>query len=471
MAGIGFSLRATTVRGSYTFASRSLVGAAVVCGGPFTIAALAMGAIAQASVADANSIAAFRVATTWLVAGVLIWTAPLQLVLTRFLADSEYLGERGSLLPNLNAALILASVSAGALGCALAASQPSLSLALRLWLVAAFVATCNAWLVTVVLASLREHAAVLACFALAHALMAGAARACGASDVAMLLACFTAGQWVLAVSGLAVIRRDAARARGEAMPAAISGKIAWRFLRTARVLPSLALAGLAQHAGAWADELVFWLDPRVSHAALGPLRASSVYDLPNLAGSLCALPGLAVFVVHGETEFADRQRAFVDAVLSGATLTRLYTLAALLTEAARSGLWAVLRTQALVWLLCLAVGHTLLPWLAGGAPSVALQVPLFQLCGLASALQTVMLAVLSMLFYLDRRGAALAVCSVWAIANAGASRLSLSWDPAYLGTGGVLAAVAACASGIALLNHALANLVRDTFMHQPAAPA
>jgi uncharacterized membrane protein len=79
-------------------------------------------------------------------------------------------------------------------------------------------------------------------------------------------------------------------------------------------------------------------------------------------------------------------------------------------------------------------------------------------------------AVLSMLFYLDRRRCALALCLLLCASNASLSWLTLRAGPAYYGYGHAVAMGVTCVWGLSLLNRAYANLVRDTFMLQPGAP-
>jgi uncharacterized membrane protein len=105
------------------------------------------------------------------------------------------------------------------------------------------------------------------------------------------------------------------------------------------------------------------------------------------------------------------------------------------------------------------------------AASIELSVPLFELAALGAALQMLVSAVLSMLFYLDRRRAALLLSLLVCGANAGLCTAARRFGVAAFGCGHVVAMTVACLAGLALLDRALANLVRDTFLMQPAAAA
>jgi uncharacterized membrane protein len=464
MAGIGFSLRATAFNGGYLARARSLGAAGVVSSGPWLLATLGLLVVRRAgstSSAGDGRFDQFHVCVTWILAGSLVWTSPLQLMFTRFVADRDYLRERDRILPNVLGALALTSAGSAVLACGLSVLFRGETIALRVLLGTAFVCACDVWMVVLLLASLRQHGAVLACFGAGYATTAVACALWAQRGVEGLLAGFALGQASLLFSGLIVIAR--------CLPRSVRGDgIELGFLRRGAMFPELGVAGLAFNLGCVADELVFWLDPGTSRPVVGVLRASSMYDLPSFAASACLIPGTTVFLVHVETELAERQRAFFDAVLAGATLQQLQGLADLLAVAARSGIAALLRTQAATWLACVTFGSAYLRWLSGeGAASLDLHLPLLHLTALAVALQMLVSAVLSMLFYLDRRRSALALCLLLCASNAGLSWLTLRCGPAYYGCGHAVAMGVTCVWGLSLLNRAVANLVRDTFMLQP----
>jgi uncharacterized membrane protein len=414
----------------------------------------------------------FHTAVTWILALSLIGTAPLVLAFTRFVADREYLRERSQILPNLLGLLTCTTGGSLLVAVVAAAGTSGLSTPTRVLLATAFVAASDAWIVVVVLASLRRHWAVLACFALGYGATGVVALICtpaaiaaaGGAGLEIRLASFALGQACLLFLGLVTIARGLPR--DNAMPG-----VAFACLRPNIVTIELGLAGLAFNLGCWADEFVCWLDPLTSLPVLGPLRASPIYDLPSYAASACLVPGTAVFLLHVETELAERQRAFFDAVLGGANLHQLHELAALFSDSARRGIASLVRTEALTWLTLAAFASAWLRLLGGeDAASIELHEPLFRLTALATALQMLVSAVLSMLFYLDRRRSALGLSVLVLVANAGLCCFTRRFfGIAALGCGHVVAMTLACLVGFTLLNRSAGNLVRDTFMLQPAA--
>ncbi|MFX5494607.1 exopolysaccharide Pel transporter PelG, partial [Acinetobacter baumannii] len=72
-----------------------------------------------------------------------------------------------------------------------------------------------------------------------------------------------------------------------------------------QVFVSLLLTGLCYNLGIWIDKFIFWFNPSTSDLGIGPLRASILYDLPIFLAYLSIIPGMAVFLVRIETDFAE----------------------------------------------------------------------------------------------------------------------------------------------------------------------
>ena len=95
---------------------------------------------------------------------------------------------------------------------------------------------------------------------------------------------------------------------------------------------SLALTGFFYNLGVWVDKFVFWANPLVSDPVIGPLRASIIYDIPIFLAYLSIVPGMAVFLVRVETDFAESYDAFYHAVRSGDSLVNIQRLKGTLSE-------------------------------------------------------------------------------------------------------------------------------------------
>ena len=95
------------------------------------------------------------------------------------------------------------------------------------------------------------------------------------------------------------------------------------FLDRNRSFYSLFVVGTLYYLAVWVDKFIFWFVPYTSEAVIGPLRASIIYDLPIFLAYLFILPGMAVFLVTMEADFAEQHERFYRAVREGDTLMHI----------------------------------------------------------------------------------------------------------------------------------------------------
>ena len=96
--------------------------------------------------------------------------------------------------------------------------------------------------------------------------------------------------------------------------------IAFDFLRRSQIFPSLAVTGFLYNLAIWADKFIFWFNSQTSVAIISPLRGSPIYDLPIFLAYLSIIPGMAVFLLRMETDFAEQYTNFYGAINGGASL-------------------------------------------------------------------------------------------------------------------------------------------------------
>lgn len=460
MAGVGFSLNALGQRGGYAGLLSKYGAAGLISCGPWLLSVFSMliiGALCRGVVADPASVERFQVSVTWLFALSLILSGPLQLQLTRFIADRVYARRSEEIAPNLFAALVAMS----ALGSLLAAlAWPLLAgepLGLRLLLGVTFVTLADVWLMVGVLSGLRRHLAVLGVFGLGYAVTVGAALALARHGELGLLGGFALGQAVLLVAGLRVIARELAAPR----------PVAWDVLRLRELRFDLLAIGFFYNLSIWIDKALFWFDPDTSRAVLGPMRGSDVYDLPIFLAYLTIVPGMAVFLVRVEADFAARHAAYYAAVRDGAPLLAIEERCDRMTDAARRAVTDLLTVQGLTALACVGLGR----WLLGLFGISELHLPLFYVDTIGVGMQVLLLTATSILFYLDRRREVALLTALLFVINGVATWVSRELGPMFYGYGFGLAMTVTSMTAIAMLDRILRHLVRDTFMLQPVNAA
>jgi uncharacterized membrane protein len=455
VAGIGFSLRAFAGRPGYAGTLRLYGAAALVSSGSWLLSItglLLVGLIGRHFAADAHAVERFQVCVTWLLASSLVLSGPLQLQLTRFVSDQMYLKRPERIVPNLFGALVAMSFVSAFVAALAAPWFSGEAIAFRVLLGLCFLTLSSVWIVSTILTGLRRHWPVLWCFGTGYGVMLGCAPFVARFGEVGLLGAFLSGQAVLLLLGLRAITNEL----GCTLP------FEWGCLHPRALRGDLMLVGLLYNLGIWADKLVFWFNPATSRPVAGFFRASDVYDLPVFLAYLTIVPGMAVFLVRIETDFAERNAAFYDAIRGGASLARITQLLDAMVEAVQRALADIGRTQLGALLVCLWIGPALLS--AFGISS--LHLPLFYVDVLGVLLQVLLLASISIFFYLDRWRLVARLTLVFLIVNAGATWLSYRLGPLYYGWGFVCAAAITLALSLGALNRTLRFLVRDTFLLQ-----
>jgi uncharacterized membrane protein len=452
MAGIGFELRRLLAPRTYGAIARACGYAGIIASGPWLSSVLGVSAVGLlgARTLPQQQVTAFLVSVTWLMAASLVFTGPLQLLLSRFVADRVYEEKPEQILPNLFGALCLTTAASGLCGALLAPLFEGALL--RVLLVASFTVLCDLWVVVLLLSGMKAFRPILGVFLAGYALSALATIPLRTLGTEGLLAAFLLGEAAMLFALLALLLRS--------YPA---GRLtAFAFLDRRQAFYGLALTGLVYNLGIWADKLAFWLDPRTSSPALGPLRFSIVYDLPIFFAYLSVVPGAAIFLLRVETDFAEQHRLFYALVREGGTLQDIEARKAGMVRAARQGLADICKVQGASALFAWLLAPRLLPLLHVST----LYLPLLGVDLLAVGLQVLMLAVLTLLFYLDKRAIALGLCLLFAGSNAALSWLSIRLGPQLYGYGFALSVLLTCAAGLPLLARKLDRLEYETFMLQ-----
>ncbi len=460
MAGIGFSLEKLGRHGGYSGMLQKYGAAGLISCGPWLLSVFSMlviGVFGRRFGADTRAIERFQVCVTWLFASSLILSGPLQLQLTRFIADRVYDKRSDEIVPNLASALALMSGIAAVTATLVSPLFSEEPVGFRVLLAIAFATLSNVWLMVGVLTGLRQHTAVLGVFGAGYLVTVVAALSLGAFGELGLMGGFALGQAVLLILGLRLIARELDS----------RSPVSWDFIKPRALRADLLAIGLFYNLSIWIDKALFWFDPDTSRRVVGPLRGSDVYDLPIFLAYLTIVPGMAVFLVRVETDFAGRHAAFYAAVRDGASLLRIEELCEQMTDAARRAITDLLQVQGLTVLACIGLG----PWLLGLFGISELHVPLFYVDTLGVGMQVMLLTATSLLFYLDRRREVAFVTGMLFVINGAATWASRELGPTFYGYGFGLAMTATSITAILLLDRILRHLVRDTFMLQPVVQA
>lgn len=453
MAGIGFELRKILSRDSYTATLRAYVYAGLISSGPWVlsiISVMVIGVMSLGVVVPESLIRQFLVSVTYLMASSLIVTGGAQLFFTRFISDRLFERKQEVILPNLVGILLVTTVSSGVLGFLLLSllfDQPFLY---RLLMLANFVVLCNLWLALIFLSGMKAYNRILLIMVVGYALMVTCSYLLRFLKLEGLLLGLLIGHASLFFMFLFDILRE--------YPA--RQLVAFDFFKRKQVFISLLVTGLCYNLGIWIDKIVFWFNPSTSSQVIGPLRASMLYDLPIFLAYLAIIPGMAVFLVRIETDFAEWYDRVYSAIRGGETLQHIGQLKQQMILSVRQGLLEICKVQGLTVVLLFLIAPELLAWLGISA----YYLPLFYVDLIGVSIQVVFMALLNVFFYLDKRSIVLELCLIFVLLNAALTVASQLMGPSFFGYGFTLSVLACVLLGLVRLSSSLEDLEYETFM-------
>ncbi|MDR3385141.1 exopolysaccharide Pel transporter PelG [Cupriavidus basilensis] len=456
MAGIGFELRKMLRRDNLSGMLGAYAYAGIISSGPWVLSIvgiLLIGVLSLPFVVPGSLVTQFQVSVTYLIAVSLILTGPMQLAFTRFTSDRLFEKRDGLVLSNYHAVALLVTVLSGAIGigCALFAF-PAQSVLYRLLMTAGFVVMSNIWIAVIFLTGMKQYKAIVWTFLLGYTLTVVAALALRNHGLEGLLLGFVAGQLTLLSAMVVLIYRNYTSQRF----------MSFEVFQRRYAYPSLMLIGLLYNLGIWLDKFMFWYSPSTGQQVIGPLHASIIYDIPVFLAYLAIIPGMAVFLVRIETDFVEYYDAFYNAVRGGSSLEHIEDMRNTMVQTIRLGLYEIVKVQAIAALVLFVVGRFVLAALGISE----LYLPLLYVDVIGASLQVVLLGVLNIYFYLDRRREVLLLSGLFVILNLAFTAVTLQLGPAWYGYGFAVSLLIVVALAIYLLDRKLDRLEYETYMLQ-----
>jgi uncharacterized membrane protein len=453
MAGIGFELRKYLDDDSFTGTLKAYGFAGLISAGPWVLSILGVmliGIVAISQKVGGQQVEQFTTSVTWMMGTSLILSGLLQLVFTRFIADRLFEGKDHLINPNLFGALLLSTIVSGMLALAAAITLFDESLAYELLMVANFVTLSNIWILVIFVAGLKKFKVILLSFFVGYATTVALSILLMPYGLNGLLSGLLTGHALLFFLMLAVVIPE--------YP--VVDTVRMDFLKRKQIFPVLIFVGLFYNLGIWIDKFIFWMAPGTSEAVIGPLRASLIYDLPIFLAYLSIIPGMAVFLLRIETDFAEAYDGFFNAVRGNASLQEIETLGNEMILAVREGIFQIIKVQGITVLILYMLGPRIVSWL--GISDKFIHLYYIDLVGVAA--QVLMLAVLNVLFYLDRLRDAFWLTLTLLVTNGCFTWISLELGPVYYGYGFGLSMTLTAFVGIYLLSSELESIEFRTFM-------
>ena len=453
MAGIGFELRKYLDDDTFTGTFKAYGFAGLISAGPWVLSILGVmliGLVALSQSATGVDVRTFTTSVTWMMGASLILPGLLQLVFTRFVADRLFEGKDEYVNPNLFGAILLTTAVSSLIGIALALLVFHESMAYEMLMLSNFVILSNIWIVVIFVAGLKRFKLILTSFAAGYGATVVFSLMLMSMGLNGLLVGLLLGHGLLLFTMLGVVMPEYPVTKGVRMD----------FLKRGQIFPILIFVGFFYNLGIWADKLIFWLVPETSEAVIGPLRASLIYDLPIFLAYLSIIPGMAVFLLRIETDFAEAYEGFFTAVRGNAGLQEIEKLGNEMVLAVREGLFQIVKVQGVTVMILYLLGPSIVSML--GISNMYIHLYYIDLVGVAA--QVLMLAILNVLFYLDKLRDACILCLVLLVTNTVFSFVSIEMGPEYYGYGFGFSMTLSALIGVLMLARELDRIEFHTFM-------
>jgi uncharacterized membrane protein len=455
MAGIGFELRKMLKGRSINHALRAYCYAGIIGSGPWIISVVALVIIyllsAHRSIADKTLLLQFQTSITYLISISLILSGLMQYAYTRYIADRLFEKKGYAVLPNSMGVLFVMTVIASIVGYLYSyyflQGTPILY---RLFSACILVVLTNLWVLSSLLSGLKAYKAILIAFAVGYGLTILLCTQAWPLGITGLVGGFFIGQSVLFFILLTVTTKTYFS----------NSVLEFDFTHKARMHGSLMFAGLFYNLAIWADKYCFWFYPGTGQHMIGSLNASLIYDLPMFLSLFLIIPGFSVFLFRMETDFVAYYQSYYDAIRDGGNLSQIETMHDQMVQSVRVGLIDILKVQGVLTFFGFIYSDQILSFF--NFPTI--QSHLFRIDMLAIDLLVLFLAMLNVIFYLDKRMQAFWMTFLLFVLNLGLTLLSLHLGLMYYGFGLLVALVISNAVTLLLINRNFNELTYETFM-------
>jgi len=450
MAGIGFELRKLiTVKPGMLSKARAYASAGLISSGPWMMTALTLLLVSLFGGNSSDS-STFRALVTYAFSFSLIFVGAVQMAVTRWTADMLYRREYEHVLPAFAATFGAIAVVQFVVGAAFAAiTELGLSLGILFAFLYALISLI--WVALIWLTVIREYNQILACFCAGTAASVALMAYFGTQgSTVALLGSYTAGQALTLVLLVRILVRG--------MEAGVDRSLG--VAKSVRTYPMLVLTGVCYSLAIWIDKIVFWVADGVEAAMF--IRYHPIYDTCCFLAYVTVIPALAINLIHLETSFYERYKAYYTAILGHMPLRVIEDRRFAMIRELKDGAFGLVKIQGAISVAVIALAPYILDAL--GLPDAAVR--LFRLACLGAFFHILLLITILIQLYFDLRKEALISTVTFLVLNGALAYWSVNRGFDTYGLGYAIAAFVSSALAYVLLERALRWLDYLTFTNQ-----
>lgn len=457
MAGIGFELRKILQKDRLLSLAKVYGYSAILSSGPWVISIIAIilvGFINLANLGNLSEAAKFQIVITYAIAlaSSLIITGILQLPFTRYVADLIFNHREDEILPSYFGAIFMS----WALGIPVVTPLvfwvfEQQNLFFLLGVISTFLVLCGVWISSILAASLKYYHGVVWAYFFSYLFIILFSYIMG-TNIVSLIYVFLIGNAILLLILMTLIIKS------------YDSKIFMKidFFLSPNFYWSLGIAGMTYNLGSWVDKFIFWYHPLTGNAVIGKLHASIVYDMPIFLAYLSILPGMAIFFYRLEADFAEKYDLYYDAVRNGGTLGLIRRYRNEMTGVIRHAIHEIIMIQGILDIFLFLTVHIIFNLL--NIPQLYLG--LLYILTIGAMLQLAFMSVLAVLYYLDRKHAAMWLCISFFVLNTVLTLVSIYMGPSMFGYGYAVSLLIVFTASLIIIRNELERLDYETFMLQ-----
>ncbi|NLH39038.1 MAG: exopolysaccharide Pel transporter PelG [Elusimicrobia bacterium] len=457
MAGIGFELKKILNR-NRLFSIMEVYGySAVLSSGPWIISIITIlfiGLIKTHDSGNVYEIIQFQISITYLLGLSLIFSGFFQISFSRYVADLIYRNEKEKIIPSFLGILFILFVT-GFIFILLFSYVflKNISSLYVIFFIGSFISLLGIWVSNSLLLGIKEYKKILFIYLFSYFLIFILSFTLGNYGFEWLMGSFFIGNSVLFfLLSYVIVHNYQFNKLIDFDFININGK---------GLILSLGFSGFFYNLGIWADKIIFWFSKDTGYNVIGGLKASVIYDLPLFLSYLSTIPGMAIFFYRLEADFAEKYDYFYTAVRDGLTLKDITDAKIEMIDSIRIMIREIIIIQGIFDMIIYSYSMSIFEVL--NIPK--LYIPLFHIDLIGVQLQLGLMAMLSVLFYLNKRFYALFISILFTLLNFLLSYITIKHlGVAFFGYGFALSAFVSFIVSLFIIRNVMEDLEYETFM-------
>ncbi len=421
MAGIGFELNKLAKRDDLMGIAAAYLHSAFAIAGPWLFTVIALAITTYLYGGDGSSeLMNFRSVIVYNFSVSLVLSAPIFMIMTRYLADHIHVKDVTSTPTVMLESMIIANLCCLPIGIIWYGFVFDMDIGLRLAAFANLFLIATVWLLAVYLTALKDFAAVTRAFIIGMVVAVVVANYFGDGNAARMVASYCVGLTVIIFL----------------LTARIFAEYPYRLTSEFAMKPfwskywELAVGGLFYNAALWIDKWIMWFAPE-SAVLETKMRFYPDYDSAMFMAAMTILPALALFVFSVETNFFHHYRRFYGNILAHASLKRIRHFHSNIIESILEGGRNLLMMQGAICFITILLAPKLFDLLH----MFYLQLGIFRLGALGTFFQALLLFSSIILQYFDCRRANMWIFITYFVTNALFTIVTLQFGFEFYGYG------------------------------------